>query len=328
MAKSNGSKLYAVAKGRVPGIYNTWSECQSQTSGYGGAIFKSFKAHNEAQAFMQANNSSSNPSSVSLAASAASSSSAASSKDKGRKRSREDKVASSQRKKTSNQQKQSSASNFRLQITIYFDGGSRGNPGVAGAGAEIVVVDNSTEATSTTSYSVREYCGDRATNNYAEYKGLLAGLKQAKLCIEQSSSKQLPTTTTPLFQLQVYGDSNLIIQQLKGNYRCNHPNLKPLFLQSQTLIEEMKKNDGKSEVLYEHVYREHNKVADALANEAMDRRESWVTSTGNSNNSGDEKKTPVATKSEANKGNNHLAASSTQEVIDVDVSDNDSHLSC
>jgi ribonuclease HI len=112
----------------------------------------------------------------------------------------------------------------------------------------------------------REYCGDRATNNYAEYKGLLAGLKQAKNCIEQYSSKQSSSTksspTNPLFLLQIYGDSNLVIQHLKGAWQCKNPNIKPLFHQCQQVIGEMKKMDSNSKVLLEHIYREQNKVAD------------------------------------------------------------------
>jgi len=186
-----------------------------------------------------------------------------------KKRSRENDTPCNPRKKTPIQQKQASDSNFRLQITIYFDGGSRGNPGLAGAGADVVVADNSNDTPATTTFSVREYCGLKQTNNFAEYHGLLAGLKQAKMCIEQySSSKQLAQSATsslaqnPLFQLQIFGDSNLIIQQLKGAWQCRHPNIKPLFHQCQQLIGEMKGMWEKSEVLYEHVYRKDNKVAD------------------------------------------------------------------
>mmetsp|Transcript_40943 Transcript_40943/g.73820 ORF Transcript_40943/g.73820 Transcript_40943/m.73820 type:complete len:357 (+) Transcript_40943:175-1245(+) len=335
MAKSKGSKVYAVARGRVPGIYSSWSECQAQTKGSSGAIFKSFTTRNEAQAFMQANNSSSKSSSVAASAPWTASKTSSSNQDKKRSR-RDNDTPSNQRKK----QASSGSSNFRLQITIYFDGGSRGNPGLAGAGADVVVLDNNsndTQATTTTTYSVREYCGLKQTNNFAEYHGLLAGLKQAKVCIEQYSSKQSAQSSTssstqnPLFQLQIYGDSKLIIQQLRGTWQCNHPNIKPLFHQCQQLIGEMKGMGEKSEVLYEHVYREHNKVADALANEAMDQRRSWTTSTADGSiddSHNDSKKSAVAVtkKSRAaaeTKKNN--PASSGQEVIDVDDSDSDSH---
>ena len=135
----------------------------------------------------------------------------------------------------------------------------------------------------TIKYLIREFCGDK-TNNYAEYKGLIAGLKQAKTIINEwlgakndvlSSSK--PASNPPL-QLQVYGDSNLIIQQLKGNWRCKHDSLKPLYQQCQSIIAEIQNGIADSEVSFDHVYREQNKVADELANEAMDQRRSWTTS--------------------------------------------------
>ena len=223
----------------------------TQTSGFGGAIFKSFKTHHEAQSFVQAN-------SVATASGGST---------QGRKRPHESDAASVHKKQKANN------TIPQLHITIHFDGGSRGNPGVAGAGAEVIIVNNNSTCTSdlilansTTTYLTREYCGDRATNNYAEYKGLLAGLKQAKVCIEQYSSKQLSSTksspTNPLFLLQIYGDSNLVIQHLKGAWQCKHPNMKPLFHQCQQIIGEMKKMDSNSEVLLEHIYREQNKVAD------------------------------------------------------------------
>lgn len=325
MAKSKRSKVYAVASGRVPGIYLNWSECQAQTKGYSAAIFKSFQTHSEAEAFIQANKSSSKSSSVSSAASTAS---IPFGKKLDRKRTPENDALSNQRKKTSNQQKQSPKSNFRLQITIYFDGGSRGNPGLAGAGAEVVVVNNSNDTQAAATYSVRKYCGDRQTNNYAEYHGLLAGLKQAKLCIEHYSLTS-PLSQNPLFQLQIYGDSLLIINQLKGAWQCKHQNIIPLFCESQQLIGEMKGLDSKSEVLLEHVYRKDNKVADGLANEAMDLCKSWITSTGigsieDAPNDGKESAAVV----ERKKSNHEIATPSKQRVIDVDGSGNESDYSC
>ena len=101
-------------------------------------------------------------------------------------------------------------SNHRLRITIHFDGGSRGNPGVAGAGAQVVlseegrICDSDATNSITTNnnvvsennivkeYHVRKFCGTHATNNYAEYWGLLAGLEMAKLEIV----RRCTTTTT------------------------------------------------------------------------------------------------------------------------------------
>ena len=298
MAKSKGPKFYAVAVGRVAGIYNTWDECKAQvrvlpcshqprprgaanislydfltfhlifrcvqTSGYSGAVFKGFATRHEAQAFCtHAKSSSAGPAATTSGIEAG----------QGRKRSREDDVAvtSKQQKKAATLNDQSPTLNFLFQITIHFDGGSRGNPGVAGAGAEVIVVDNSTDEVNTTIYSAREYCGERATNNYAEYKGLLAGLRQAKSCIEQHASRE-SSPERPLFRLQVYGDSNLIIQQLRGSWQCKHPNIVPLFQACQSMIGEMKIYDTRSVVAFDHVYREQNKVADGERFE----KELWI----------------------------------------------------
>lgn len=283
---------------------NKQSPHSVQTKGFSGAIFKRFKTNHDAEAFMQSNGSSSKSSSAA---------SILSGNKRGRKRPPEIDARSNQRRKIFNQQQPSPNSTFQLQITIHFDGGSRGNPGVAGAGAHVIVVDNSKGTLETMTYSIRRFCGNRETNNYAEYNGLLAGLELAKSCIEECSSNRSAQSPSPLFQLQVYGDSNLIIQQLKGAWQCKNANIKPLFRQSQQLIGEMKRLDAKSEVLLEHVYREQNKVADgeywivslvvsekrdrpiqtnqrcyllstltALANEAMDRRQSWTTTVADS----------------------------------------------
>ncbi|KAL7548863.1 hypothetical protein ACHAWF_012125 [Thalassiosira exigua] len=326
-------KFYAVARGRVPGVYATWGECQVQTSGYSGAVFKSFKTQCEANAFMRTNSSSKS----SLAPSAAPASSISSGPNRGKKRHLEIDSVATQRKRTINHQKAAGSNKFLLQLIVHFDGGSRGNPGIAGAGAEVILVDSSGTEKSTSTYLVREYCGERATNNYAEYKGLLAGLKQSKLCIEQFASKQPakspmePGSTRPLFNLQVYGDSNLIIQQLKGVWQCKHSNIRPLFEQSRKLTSDLRALDTRCEVLFEHVYRDQNKVADALANEAMDHRRSWITTSKTNDASSNEKGAmskagpPAPTKQSSGQSN---TSSSVRELIDVDNSDADSHYSC
>jgi hypothetical protein len=134
----------------------------------------------------------------------------------------------------------STAPNFVLSITIHFDGMSRGNPGQAGAGAEVLIMDNSTtDKPIMTKYLIREYCGENVTNYYAEYKGLLAGLNQVKSIIEELMPKLTSIEYTdrppPLFQLKVYGVNNLMIQQLRGEWGWKHPNLIPLFEECQRL---------------------------------------------------------------------------------------------
>ena len=125
--------------------------------------------------------------------------------------------------------------------TANIDGGSRGNPGPAGYGVRIEqdgrVID------------LKESCGI-ATNNVAEYSGLLCALRWA---VAQGVSV-----------LHVRSDSLLLVQQMKGVYRVKHPGLLPLYEEAKTLIRQIGK------VTFEHVRRELNRDADRLANEAMD----------------------------------------------------------
>ena len=298
------SKWYAVAKGRVPGIYTTWDECKAQVAGFSGAIFKSFKTRTCAETFMSSNGNLSESTNNAFASSE---------KSIRKKRARDtaDISTSSQTTKRSHNPFKNDADG--LCLTIHFDGGSRGNPGVAGCGAELVVTDNTTNPPTTTKYLIREYCGDRETNNYAEYNGLIAGLKQVMVLLRAlEARKSLPS----MLKLQVCGDSNLIIQQLKGNWKCKHDSLKPLFRESQGLVADMKKIVTNSVVSFDHVYREQNKVADQLANEAMDQRRSWITTDADMDQIVREGAVKVSKKS----GNNDTTRSSC-EVIDLLESD-------
>jgi ribonuclease HI len=162
----------------------------------------------------------------------------------------------------------------KISIHIMFDGGARGNPGVGGAGAfatlrttEYTNVPNtqpSISATETETFRrtlyVRYYVGDHVTNNQAEYQGLLYGLKAAKR-EAQREAERLPTGTPMPTHLVVQGDSNLIIEQLKGSYACKSAKLIPLYRQAKQHLEFFA-NLGPLNLSLEHVYRDHNKVAD------------------------------------------------------------------
>jgi ribonuclease HI len=128
-------------------------------------------------------------------------------------------------------------SGFKLQ----FDGCSKGNPGLAGAGA--VIYHDSEEIW--TSYL---FIGKK-TNNYAEYSGLILGLKQA---IEMN-----------IKNLIVEGDSLLVINQMSGDYQVNSP----LLLDLYKTAKELEKKFDKIE--FNHIYRNKNKRADALSNIAI-----------------------------------------------------------
>ena len=126
--------------------------------------------------------------------------------------------------------------------TANIDGGSRGNPGPAGYGVRIEQEDG---AIVELKASLR-----LATNNVAEYSGLLAALRWA---VAQGVSA-----------LHVRSDSLLLVQQMKGVYRVKHPGLQPLYEEAKALVRQI------GTVTFEHVRRELNKDADRLANEAMD----------------------------------------------------------
>ncbi|MFG2235157.1 bifunctional RNase H/acid phosphatase [Streptomyces sp. NPDC048723] len=130
------------------------------------------------------------------------------------------------------------------QFVVEADGGSRGNPGPAGYGA--VVLD---PATGETLAERAEYIGI-ATNNVAEYKGLIAGLAAAR---ELASDAQV----------LVRMDSKLVVEQMSGRWKIKHPDMKPLAAEAARIL-------PRAQVTYEWIPREQNKHADRLANEAMD----------------------------------------------------------
>ena len=122
------------------------------------------------------------------------------------------------------------------------DGGARGNPGPAGYGVHIQRDDG-------TVVELKEAVGI-ATNNVAEYRGLLAALDWA--------------AHNGIEKLHIKSDSDLLVKQMRGEYRVKHPGLQPLWEQARGLARQIRS------VHFEHVRREFNKDADRLANEAMD----------------------------------------------------------
>jgi ribonuclease HI len=131
-------------------------------------------------------------------------------------------------------------------ITIEFDGGSRGNPGPAGIGVVLRAQDGTPLVT------LGRFIG-RATNNVAEYRALITGLEKAK---ELGAKRIL-----------IRGDSELIIKQMRGEYRVKNPDLRNLYDEAQFLLHQF------DEARMEHNLRDNNKLADKLANKAMDRRQ-------------------------------------------------------
>ncbi len=126
------------------------------------------------------------------------------------------------------------------------DGGSRGNPGPAAYG--VIIRDGRGEIVA----KLKKYIG-RMTNNVAEYYGLIAAMDYA-----QAHS---------IRALRIESDSELLVKQMRGQYKVKSEDLRPLFERAQ----KMSKTFDSFRI--EHVYREQNREADALANEALDETE-------------------------------------------------------
>ena len=129
-------------------------------------------------------------------------------------------------------------------LIAYIDGGARGNPGPAGYG--VVITDQAGHKIT----ALSEYLGPQ-TNNYAEYGGLLAALKYA--------------VNHPSRALKVISDSELMVKQIRGEYKVKNSALQELHRQARSLIGQL------NWFSIQHVLREKNREADRLANEAMDK---------------------------------------------------------
>ena len=130
-----------------------------------------------------------------------------------------------------------------MEIVAYIDGGARGNPGPAGYGVRIEDEQGTL---------VSEFHGflGTSTNNVAEYHGLLAALRYAR---DHGHRR-----------VRIKSDSELLVKQMRGEYRVKNAGLQPLFQEASVLARHLDR------IVYEHVRREQNKDADRLANTAMD----------------------------------------------------------
>ena len=131
----------------------------------------------------------------------------------------------------------------QLQLRIHTDGGAKGNPGPAGAG--IVIAD---AASGTVLHQAGIWLG-QATNNVAEYEGMLYGLRWAAKIGAHS--------------VELWSDSELMVRQMNGQYRVKNAGLKPLYEQARRLAAEV------GQVTFHHTRREGNKLADKLVNDAI-----------------------------------------------------------
>lgn len=135
------------------------------------------------------------------------------------------------------------------KITVFTDGGARGNPGPAGIGAQFL--DEKNEVMT----ELSEYIGE-ATNNVAEYTAVKRALEHMETFVADTKAVHVS------FKL----DSQLVERQLNGEYKVKDQNLKKYFDEIKVLM------NNYASVSYEHVKRAENKEADRLANEAMDKK--------------------------------------------------------
>ena len=131
---------------------------------------------------------------------------------------------------------------YEFKFKMNFDGCSKGNPGVSGAGA--VIYEENEEI-----WGDQCFVGEKFTNNHAVYAGLILGLQQAK--------------KMNIKNILVEGDSQLVINQMTGIYNCNSPNLLDLYDKAKQIEKYFEK------IHYQHVDRKFNKRADQLSNIAV-----------------------------------------------------------
>jgi ribonuclease HI len=130
-----------------------------------------------------------------------------------------------------------------VRARLFTDGGARGNPGPAAYGYVLEAEDGTVLA------AVGEPIGT-ATNNVAEYSGLVAGLRRA--------------LELGVAELEVVSDSELMVKQMRGEYRVKNEALRGLSVEAGRLAREL------GRVEYRHVKRAHNELADRLVNQALD----------------------------------------------------------
>ena len=157
---------------------------------------------------------------------------------------------------------------MKLVVNLYFDGGSRGNPGIAGSGVLLKLTKIRQEPITYNVHPCREiithkircYCGSNSTNNVAEYNGLLQGLKTLYTLVQdflkEAVKKQSISPVTKglhLVEIQVYGDSKLVIDQIKGLMKVKNTTLQVLHASCMDIVRKLQQNHH-VEIQFEHIY--------------------------------------------------------------------------
>ncbi len=136
------------------------------------------------------------------------------------------------------------------EINLYTDGGARGNPGPAGAGIWIETLQKK--------YS--QFLGENKTNNEAEYEALILGLKKIKSLLGKKQAKET--------KVKCFLDSELVVKQLNHQYKLKEKRIQQYFLEIWNLGLDFK------QLIFQHIPREKNKIADQLVNQALDKEKS------------------------------------------------------
>lgn len=137
-----------------------------------------------------------------------------------------------------------------MKVSVFTDGGSRGNPGHSGFG--VVIYDEKKQVVA----KLSKYIGIK-TNNEAEYSALVDALSWLR---DNSTLHSISSVT-------FYSDSQLMVRQLQGKYKVKAENIKPLFNQAKSLLDSLNLT-----YQFNDIPREQNSLADELANQAMDRK--------------------------------------------------------
>jgi len=139
-----------------------------------------------------------------------------------------------------------------MKFIIYTDGGSRGNPGLAGIG--IVICDEKGK----TIKKYGEAIGEK-TNNEAEYQAVIFALKKVKALYGKEKAKEA--------SIEIRLDSELVAKHLRHEYKIEESNIQPLFLKAWNLMLDF------GSIKFTHINRENNKEADKLVNQTLDKKQ-------------------------------------------------------
>ncbi|MDE0092342.1 MAG: ribonuclease HI family protein [Oligoflexia bacterium] len=132
------------------------------------------------------------------------------------------------------------------KVFIYTDGASRGNPGPCALGLQVF------DSKKNLIYEEASYLEDQNTNNFAEYKAVIRAFELA--------------VQNEIQELTLFSDSELLIRQLQKKYKVKSPNIRTLFQECQSFLKHI------PQTYFQHIPREQNKGADALANQALDNK--------------------------------------------------------